>query len=82
MDGNGDEYFDGPAYFYAIAKIVDPDNAQLVESVRHQLRALDVKDFGFSVIKMLAEFKNLADRVCELGGSTMRTTNFWIFGPV
>jgi hypothetical protein len=69
LDADGNPYFDGPSYFYAIAELVDPDNGQLIETVRTQLRELDVKDFGYSVIQMLAEFKNLQTRIGELGGT-------------
>jgi hypothetical protein len=68
-DADGNPYYDGPSYFYAIAELVDPDNGQLIETVRTQLRDLNVKDFGFSVIQMLAEFKNLQTRIGELGGT-------------
>jgi hypothetical protein len=62
------EYFDGPSYFYLLAELVDPDNTHMIENVRKELRTLDVKNFGFSVIKMLAEFKTLTQRIDELGG--------------
>jgi hypothetical protein len=67
-DFDGNEYFDGPSYFYSIADLVDPDNSHMIENVRKQLRTLDVKNFGFSVIKMLAEFKLLMQKIDELGG--------------
>lgn len=67
-DKSGTDYIDGPAIFYAIADIVDPNNSQLVATAKTALRSLDVKDFGYSVIKMLAEFKVLTNRVAELGG--------------
>ena len=68
-DTDNNPYFDGPSYFWKIAQLVDPDNGHLIETVRRQLRTLNVKDFGFSVIKMLAEFKNLKRRIGELGGT-------------
>jgi hypothetical protein len=68
-DSDGNPYFDGACYFYAVADLVDPDNGQMIEKVRKQLRNLDVKDFGFSLIKMLSEFKNLKTRIGELGGT-------------
>jgi hypothetical protein len=68
-NSDGNPYYDGPSYFYAIAELVDPDNGQLIETVRTQLRDLNVKDFGFSIIQMLAEFKNLQTRIGELGGT-------------
>ena len=67
-DDSGCKHFDGPTYFWKIAEFVDPDNGHLVENAREQLHVLNVKDFGYSVIKMLAEFKNLRTRVSELGG--------------
>jgi hypothetical protein len=67
-DFNGNEYFDGPSYFFYIADLVDPDNSHMIENVRKQLRNLDVKHFGFSIIKMLAEFKLLMQKIDELGG--------------
>ena len=63
------QYFDGPSYFWKIADLVDPDNGHLIENVRRQLKTLNVRDFNHSVIKMLAEFKNLMRRVTELGGT-------------
>jgi hypothetical protein len=68
-DDDGNPYFDGPSYFWKIADLVDPDNGHLIENVRRKLRTLNVKDFGFSIIKMLAEFKNLKRRIGELGGT-------------
>ena len=68
-DDTGNHFFDGPSYFWKISEIVDPNNDALVEGVRTQLRNLDVKNYGYSVIQMLAEFKNLRTRVKELGGS-------------
>jgi hypothetical protein len=66
-DHLGNSYFNGPSYFFAIADFVDPDNVHLVENVCKELRTLNVKDYGYSVIKMLAEFKNLRTRIQELG---------------
>jgi hypothetical protein len=40
----------------------------MIENVRKQLRTLDAKDFGFSIIKLLAEFKLLIQKIDELGG--------------
>ena len=62
------EYFDGPSYFFLLAELVDPDNTHMIENVRKELRSLDVKNFGYSIIKMLAEFKTLTQRIDELGG--------------
>ena len=64
------EYFDGVSLFHVIARVVDPNNDHLIEIVRKQLRTLHIKEFGFSAIKMMAEFKYLKDRVAnELGGT-------------
>ena len=68
-DIDGSPYFDGPSYYWKIAELVDPDNGHLIENVRKQLRSLTVKDYGFSIIKMLADFKNLKRRISELGGT-------------
>jgi hypothetical protein len=68
-DIDGSPYFDGPSYYWKIAELVDPDNGHLIENVRKQLRSLNVKDYGFSIIKMLADFKNLKRRISELGGT-------------
>jgi hypothetical protein len=78
-DHLGNSYFDGPSYFFAIADFVDPDNAHLVENVRKELRTLNVKDYGYSVIKMLAEFKNLRTRIQELGGTYDQDDQFLDF---
>jgi hypothetical protein len=68
-DADGNHFFDGPCYFWKISEIVDPNNDALVEGVRTRLRHLNVKNFNYSVILMLAEFKNLRTRIIELGGS-------------
>ena len=68
-DKDAAEHYDGPSYFYCIARLVDPDNGHLVAGVKKQLRSLDVKDFNYDVKQMLAEFKNLAIRVTDLGGT-------------
>ena len=68
-DTEGNEYYDGPSYFFMLADVVDPDNAHMIENVQKRLRELNVKDYGYSVIKMLAEFKLLMQRIGELGGT-------------
>ena len=67
-DLNDNVYYDGASYFHCIAQLVDPDNGHLVSKVKKQLRHLNVKDFGFDVKKMLAEFKNLITRISDLSG--------------
>ena len=69
QDHEGNAYYDGPSYFYFIAHLVDPDNGHLVDAAKQELRTLDVKNYGYSVQKMLADFKNLRSRVDELGGT-------------
>lgn len=73
------KYRDGGALFWKIAEIVDPDNGHLVEAVREEIRDMNVKDFGFSVIKMLAHFKLLIKRLDELGGTYSRDEKFLDF---
>ena len=68
-DHDGNSYYDGPSYVYFIARLVDPDNGHLVDAAKRELRTLDVKNYGFSVQKMLADFKNLRSQVAELGGT-------------
>jgi hypothetical protein len=68
-DSDGNPFYDGPSYFWIICEIVDPDNGHLIENVRKQIKNLNVQNFGYSVIKMLAEFKNLKTRLGELGGT-------------
>ena len=71
------DYFDGVALFHVIARVVDPNNDHLIEIVRKKLRNLHIKEFGFSAIKMLAEFKFLKDRVTnELGGTYSNDDQF------
>ena len=79
-DEDGAEHFDGPSYFYAIARLVDPDNGHLVAGVKKQLRTLNVKDYNYDVKRMLADFKNLSSRVTDLGGSLSKDDqllNLW-----
>ena len=79
-DEDGAEHFDGPSYFYAIARLVDPDNGHLVAGVKKQLRILNVKDYNYDVKRMLADFKNLSTRVIDLGGSLSKDDqllNLW-----
>jgi hypothetical protein len=67
---DGSKYFDGVALFHVMARVVDPNNDHLIEIVRKKLRNLHIKEFGFSAIKMLAEFKYLKERIVnELGGT-------------
>ena len=79
-DEDGAEHFDQPSYFYAIARLVDPDNGHLVAGVKKQLRTLNVKDYNYDVKRMLADFKNLSSRVTDLGGSQSKDDkllNLW-----
>ena len=69
LDEDGASHYDGPSYFYAIARLVDPDNGHLVAGVKRQLRSLDVKNYNYDVKKMLSDFKNLSTRVVDLGGT-------------
>lgn len=79
IDVSGNPFFDGPSYFWKIAELVDPNNDSLVEDVRTKLRTLNVKNHGYSVIQMLAEFKNLRTRVIELGGTYSNDEQFLDF---
>ena len=78
-DADNNAFFDGPSYFFKITEVVDPDNGQLIDDVKRAIRSLSVKDFGFSIIKMLAEFKNLKTRVEELGGTYSKDEQFFDF---
>jgi hypothetical protein len=78
-DSEGNSFFDGPSYFFKITEIVDPDNGQLIDDVKRTIRSLHIKDFGYSAIKMLAEFKNLKIRVEELGGTYSEDETFFDF---
>jgi hypothetical protein len=78
-DLDGNIFFDGPSYFWKIAAIVDPDNDSLVDSERMKLKNLNVKNFGYSIIQMLAEFKNIMKRIGELGGSYSSDEQFLDF---
>ncbi len=75
-DLNGESYYDGPSYFHCIARLVDPDNGHLVSKTKTAIRNLNVKDFGFNVKKMLAEFKNLKTRIYDLDGQYSRDDQF------
>ncbi len=68
LDLSGNKYIDGPSYFHCIARLVDPDNGHLVAKTKTYLRTLNIKDFGYDAKKMMAEFKNLKNRVTDLGG--------------
>lgn len=78
-DVSGNPFFDGPSYFWKIAELVDPNNDSLVEDVRNKLRALNVKNHGYSIIQMLAEFKRLRTRVSDLGGTYSNDEQFLDF---
>ena len=79
VTSDGSPYFDGPAYFYKVATLVDPDNLHLVENVREKIRGFHVKDFGYSVSTMLSEFKNQMKRLTELGGTYSEDEKFLDF---
>ena len=75
-DLNGEHYYDGPSYFHCIARLVDPDNGHLVAKAKTEIRNLNVKNFGFDIKKMLAEFKNMKTRISDLGGEYSRDDQF------
>lgn len=77
--GSNETYRDGASLFWKIAEIVDPDNGHLIEEVKMEIRKLHVKDFGFSVIKMLAHFKMLMKRLQELGATYDDDEKFFDF---
>ena len=60
---------DGPALFWCITRIVQPDNGHLVDKLKTRIRELSVKNFGFSVKTMLSEFISLSDEIGDLGGT-------------
>ena len=76
LDTKGNKHLDRSCYFHCIARLVDPDNGHLVAKTKTHLRTLNVKDFGFDVKKMLAEFKNLKTRVADLGGDYSNNDQF------
>ncbi len=79
-DASGNPFYDGPSYFWKISELVDPNNDSMVEDIRNKLRTMHVKNHGYSIIQMLAEFKNLRTRVIELGGtysSDEQFLDFW-----
>ena len=78
-DSDGNVFYDGPSYFFKIAEQVDPDNDNLIQNVRAELRAMNVKDYGFSIIKLIAEFKNMNKRILELGGDYSKDEQFLDF---
>ena len=78
-DTSGNPFYDGPMYFWKIAELVDPNNDTLVEDIRTKLRSLNVKDFGYSIIQTLAEFKNMRTRVIDLGGTYSNDEQFLDF---
>ena len=65
---NGEVFIDGPYFFWFLSKRVDPDNGQLVSETKDQIRALHIKNFGYSAISLMAEFKILATQIGDLGG--------------
>ena len=65
---NGEVHIDGPSYLWFLAHRVDPDNGQLVSEHKTTVRSLHIKNFGYSAITMMAEFKNLYDQVKDLAG--------------
>ena len=69
-------YFDGPSYYYKLAHVVDPNNINLIQSLRDQITKMDAKDFGYSAKTMLAEFKLQQDRLRELGDTYSDTDKF------
>jgi hypothetical protein len=73
---SGQKYFDGPSYFHLIARLVDPDNGHLVAKVKTQLRSLKAQDFNYHVQKTTAEFKNLKNKVKDLGGDYSKDDQF------
>jgi len=75
-DLNGEHYYDGPSYFHCIARLVDPDNGHLVAKAKTEIRNLNVKDYGYNVKMMLAEFKNMKNRIFDLGGEYSNDDQF------
>ena len=60
---------DGPALFWCITRIVQPDNRHLVDKLKTRICELLAKNFGFSVKTMLSEFISLSDEIGDLGGT-------------
>ena len=55
---SGGEYIDGPSFYLKVARIVDPNNMHLIETMRSKIKKMDVKDYGYSAKAMLTEFKD------------------------
>ena len=79
QDADGNQFYDGPTYFWKLAEIVNPNNDSMIETERNKLKSLNIKDFGYSVIKMTAEFKNIQTRVEDLGGTYSTDEQFLDF---
>ena len=60
---------DGPALFWSITRIVQPDNGHLVDKLKTRILDLSVKNFGFSVKTMLSKFTSLSDEIGDLRGT-------------
>lgn len=65
----GETFFDGIYYFWLIANHVNPDNDHIVTSLKAKIRALHVKNFGWSIISLLTEFSRLKDEITQLSGA-------------
>ena len=70
------EYIDGPSLYYKVAKLVDPNNMHLIQSLRNKISKMSVKDFGYSAKTMLTEFKNQIIRLEELGDTYTPSDRF------
>ena len=76
IDLKGDNYYDGQSYFHCIARLGDPDNGDFVVKEKIEIRNLNVKDFGYDVKKMLAEFKNMKNQISNLSGQYSSDNQF------
>ena len=76
MDSSGGEYIDGPSFYLKVARIVDPNNMHLIETMRSNIKKMDVKDYGYSAKAMLTEFKNQQVRLEELGDTYSDSDKF------
>ena len=72
----GENYYDGPRYFHGIARLVDPDNGQLVAKAKTEIRNPNIKDFGYDV-------KNMKNQISDISRQYLRDGQFLdLWNPV
>ena len=80
QDENGDEYIDGPTYWWCLTALVQPYNDYSIHKLQNKLRNLRAKQYHGDVKAMLVVWSNTITQIQDMGGDVSDSNyhkDFW-----